>query len=68
MKRALLAAVLLAVCRGPAFAGHEVTFYPTFYTDEIRIDTLLPFAAAGLLKSKVLHAYIGGDGRAFPDA
>src|SRR5437868_8728296 len=42
-----------------AQAGHESPFYPSFYPQEIRIETLDPAAAAaGWTKTRV-HAYIG---------
>jgi hypothetical protein len=42
-----------------AHAGHESPFYPSFYPQEVRIETLDPAAAAaGWTKARV-HAYIG---------
>ncbi len=46
-------------------AGHEVSYYPSFYPQEIRIEPLEP-AAAGreFLNKKIpLHAYIGASPR-----
>jgi hypothetical protein len=46
---------------GDAKAGHEVSYYPSFYPQEIRIEPLDP-AAAGrefLNKADPLHAYLG---------
>jgi hypothetical protein len=44
-----------------ARAGHESPFYPSFYPQEIRIETLDPAAAvAGWPKPRV-HAYVGED-------
>jgi len=42
-------------------AGHEVSYYPSFYPQEIRIEPLDPQAAARefLSKTDPLHAYIG---------
>jgi hypothetical protein len=54
----LLATVAAAV---PAQAGHELPFYPSYYPQEIRLETLEPSAAAGPLRSGALHAYVGGD-------
>jgi len=45
----------------PAGAGHELPFYPGYYPQEIRLETLPPAAAAPRLKSGTLHAYIGAD-------
>lgn len=56
--------VLLAFClfwAVPSGAGHELPFYPSYYPQEIRIETLPPAAAAPLLKSGALHAYVGAD-------
>jgi hypothetical protein len=45
----------------PLRADHEAPFYPSFYPQEIRIETLDPAtAAAGWSKPRV-HAYIGAD-------
>jgi hypothetical protein len=46
---------------GEAKAGHEVSYYPSFYPQEIRIEPLDP-AAAGrefVNKADPLHAYLG---------
>ena len=55
---ALLAALVLA---RPAQAGHELPFYPSYYPQEIRLETLDPGAAAAPLRAGTLHAYVGGD-------
>jgi hypothetical protein len=36
-------------------------FYPGYYPQEIRIETLTPAGAAPLLRNSTLHAYVGGD-------
>jgi hypothetical protein len=57
------AALLVAVVSAPrtAQAGHESPFYPSFYPQEIRVETLDPTpAAAGWSKPRV-HAYVGPD-------
>jgi len=54
------AAVLLALA-APAWAGHESPFYPSYYPQEIRLDTVAPAAAARLLENASIHAYIGAD-------
>ncbi|MBI4636218.1 MAG: hypothetical protein HY727_07690 [Candidatus Rokubacteria bacterium] len=56
---ALLAIVLLGST--PARAGHEFPFYPSFYPQEIQIETVEPAAAAAGLTKASLHAYIGRD-------
>jgi hypothetical protein len=56
--------ILLAVClfsAVPPGAGHQLGFYPSYYPQEIRIETLPPTAAAPLLTSAALHAYVGPD-------
>src|SRR5262249_1881325 len=44
-----------------ARAGHEVSYYPSFYPQEIRIEALDPAAAAQAFASTAdpLHAYTG---------
>lgn len=41
--------------------GHEATFYPSFYPQEIRIETLDPAAAAAGWPTTRVHAYVGND-------
>ncbi len=51
----------VALYQGIARAGHEATFYPSFYPQEIRIETLdAASAGAGWSKPRV-HAYVGHD-------
>ena len=45
----------------PARAGHELPFYPGYYPQEIRVETLTPAAAVPLLRNSTLHAYVGAD-------
>jgi hypothetical protein len=42
-------------------AGHEISYYPSFYPQEIRIEPLTPEAAANEFANKTdpLHAFIG---------
>jgi hypothetical protein len=54
------AAVLLALA-APTWAGHESPFYPSYYPQQIRLDTVAPAAAARLLENASIHAYIGAD-------
>src|SRR5262245_57052554 len=42
-----------------ALAGHSISHYPSYYPDEIRIDTIDPAAAARSLGAGTLHAYVG---------
>src|SRR5262245_48811940 len=55
----VLAIALLAAVRGDA--GHELSFYPSFYPQEIALTVLDAPAAARQLASKTLHAYVGSD-------
>jgi hypothetical protein len=59
--RALILFVLCLLWVAPSGAGHELPFYPSYYPQEIRIQTLPPAAAVPLLKSAGLHAYVGAD-------
>ena len=42
-----------------ARAGHEISYYPSFYPQEIRIEPLAPDVAAKELSENTLHAYVG---------
>jgi hypothetical protein len=59
----LLSALLFGapVWPGLAEAGHELPFYPGYYPQEIRVETVAPAAAASKLGKSELHAYIGAD-------
>jgi hypothetical protein len=57
---ALALALSLALLT-PAQAGHELPFYPGYYPQEIRLETLTPTVAAAQLKNSTLHAYMGAD-------
>ena len=59
--RRLVLVVFCLLWAAPSGAGHELPFYPSYYPQEIRLETLPPAAAAPLLKSAKLHAYVGGD-------
>jgi hypothetical protein len=54
----LLAAALSGV---RADAGHELVFYPSYYVQEITIDTLDPPAATAAFQKNTLHAFVGGN-------
>ena len=45
------ALVALALLAAPARAGHELPFYPGYYPQEIRLETLTPAAAVPLLRA-----------------
>jgi hypothetical protein len=45
-----------------AHAGHELTFYPSYYPHEIDVRFVAsPAAAATMLRKNTLHAWVGGD-------
>jgi hypothetical protein len=59
-----LSAIILVVSllvASPAGAGHEMTFYPSFYPQEISVRFVEPPGAAALLAKNALHAYAGVD-------
>ena len=59
---AVVLAVALALAgAGRGDAGHELSFYPSFYPQEIKLSVLNPAAAARQLEKKSLHAYVGPD-------
>jgi len=53
--------VLGTLVTGRGDAGHELSFYPSFYPQEIKISVLDRGTGARLLEKKSLHAYIGPD-------
>ncbi len=55
----LLVVSLLLAGSGESRAGHEITFYPSFYPQEISVRTVDPTAAARLLGGSTLQAYLG---------
>jgi hypothetical protein len=52
-------AASLVIVSGQGGAGHSVGHFPSYYPDEIRIDTLDAQAAAKGLADETLHAYVG---------
>lgn len=54
-------AALFSIAPHAAQAGHESPFYPSFYPQEIRIETLDPAAAAAGWNKARVHVYVGGD-------
>ena len=56
-----LLVVLLLTALG-AHAGHELTFYPSFYPQEVTIRFVAqPATGAALFRKNALHAWVGGD-------
>ena len=53
--------VVLVLGLENAHAGHEAPFYPSFYPQEIRIETVDPAAAAAGWPTTRVHAYVGDD-------
>jgi len=62
-RKALLVAVAFLLTIGLAWGGHEVPVYPSYYPHEIRLETMPPERAAGLLGDAKLHAYLGPEPR-----
>src|SRR5262245_11869023 len=58
----LLGCLGAAAIATTANSGHEVSYYPSFYPQEIRIEPLDPLLAAQqfLNKTDPLHVYVGG--------
>jgi hypothetical protein len=56
-----LAIAVGLLAAGGSTAGHELSFYPSFYPQEIKLTVLDPRAAARQLEKKTLHAYVGSD-------
>jgi hypothetical protein len=65
MKRSVAIIVLLAALAiaTTAKSGHELPVYPSFYPQEIDIETIAPERAAGLLREGKLQAYVGDEPR-----
>ena len=59
--KVLVVVVLVLVLVPLAWAGHELTFYPAFYPQEVSVRWVEPRAAAPLLRKNALHAYAGAD-------
>jgi len=54
-----LALALCALSCVAAEAGHEIPYYPSFYPQEIKVETVEPAAAARLFETNAIHAYVG---------
>ncbi len=63
-RRTLPLALLIAcVCAGTqhASAGHESPYYPSFYPQEIRLESVQATSVPALFQKNSLHAYVGSD-------
>lgn len=60
LARAAAGVVALAALAAPVGAGHEFPFYPSFYPQEITIETLSPDVAARRLAEGSLHVFVAG--------
>jgi hypothetical protein len=52
---------LVGLAAVAAHAGHELSFYPSYYPQEIRIERHDAASAAARLRQNTLHAYVGAD-------
>jgi len=43
------------------YSGHEVPIYPSYYPQEIRIESVDPGSAGRLLEQAKIHAYVGDE-------
>jgi hypothetical protein len=66
IRAAVLLLGLVGLAAVAAHAGHELSFYPSYYPQEIRIERHDAASAAARLQQNTLHAYVGGD--PFPGA
>jgi len=57
--RALIVVLSGILILRPARAGHEFPIYPSYYPQEIRIESIDPGAAPRLLLDGSIHAYVG---------
>jgi len=55
----LLAVAILLAVSGESRAGHELTFYPSFYPQEINVRAVDAATAGRLLGTSTLQAYLG---------
>jgi hypothetical protein len=60
-RRAVLVAVAAAAAATVARSGHELPVYPSYYPHEIRIESLAPGEAAGLLRAGKIQAHVGSE-------
>jgi hypothetical protein len=57
----LLFLVAALVVLTVTYSGHELPIYPSYYPQGIRIEPVDPQAAARLLPTAEIHAYVGGE-------
>jgi hypothetical protein len=57
----LMGGLSIMLFSSAAYAGHELPYYPSYYPQEIRIESIESGAAATLLQKSAIHAYIGPD-------
>ena len=57
----MLVAVAAAAAATVARSGHELPVYPSYYPHEIRIESLAPGQAAGLLRAGKIQAHVGAE-------
>lgn len=57
----LLFLITLFAASAVIYGGHEMPVYPSFYPQEIRIETVEPQAAAQLLPDAKIHAYVSDE-------
>jgi hypothetical protein len=55
----LIAALVMMLSPTGAYPGHELPYYPSYYPQEIRIESVEPGSAAALLQKSAIQAYIG---------
>ena len=61
-KPGILVFVLTALAvTNETHSGHEIPIYPSYYPQEIRIESVDPVSAAGLLLEAKIHAYVGDE-------
>jgi hypothetical protein len=58
---AWIVGLLVVAFAAPTWAGHESPFYPSYYPQEIRLQSVSPAAAGRLLERASIHAYVGAD-------
>jgi hypothetical protein len=56
-----MAGLFMMLSSTAAHPGHELPYYPSYYPQEIRIESIAAGEAATLLQKSAIHAYIGPD-------
>jgi hypothetical protein len=57
----LMAVLVILLSATGIYPGHELPYYPSYYPQEIRVESIEPSSAAPLLQQTAIHAYIGPD-------